>query len=133
MSFWRNFIKIIFKISLAVSSIVVVVLSFLSMNSNFFIGLLIFLGGALAVLLLHGILGVMLELCDNVARMTEIAERVNYNTSPSDTPNKLSAIARNDGTAISATASSTRWKCTRCGESNDSARMFCGNCGTGKE
>ena len=130
MSFWRNFIKVIFKISLVVSSIGVVVLSLISMGGNFLIGLLVLVGGALAVLLLHGIIGVMLELCDNVARMTEIAERVNYNTSPSDTLNKLSAIAGNDGAAASAPS---RWKCPKCGESNDSARMFCGSCGAGKE
>ncbi len=125
MSFWRNFIKVIFKISLAASLIAVTVFSIKPIGDNILMGLLMLLLSALGVLLLHALLGVLLELCDNVARLTEIAERMNF-ISPSSTLNKLSAIAENTDTA---TASFTKWSCSKCGAVNENTSAICKDCG----
>lgn len=81
MSFWRKFGKVILVISIIACLGLVI---FLGMSQRY-IGMvertMIMLGGVILVLAVHTILGMFIEMCDNIAEIKEKAE--NNNTSPS--------------------------------------------------
>lgn len=123
MSYWRNFMRGLFKVSFVISLIGVAVAGIALMNgySNGFLpGLLTIIVGGIAVVVIHGALGMHIEMCDNIA---EIRDKINASaqltTRASTTPDEIML--------------SECWKCIKCGEENAAQRSFCGSCGAGKE
>lgn len=153
MSFWRDFSKGYFKVSVAISVIGALVLSVIL---AVLIGdgetlLSIFVGAVFAVLLIssvlvsHSLWGMFIDLCENNAKSTLILEKIAASqdtNAPSPHPNTKSHqypafdAARTTNTLSKFSAINgengvidKKWSCQYCGTLNDNTSMICKDCG----
>ena len=140
MSFWRDFSKAFFKVSVVISLIGTLIAAFLLtkwMGEDgiyaFFLFTVLLIVLAFAVIVFYSLWGMLIELCENnaksAAKLEEIAYTLKYdiceqsnNTNP--TIAKLSSISSNNSSPTN-----NKWTCSVCNTLNDITSMQCKDCG----
>ncbi|MBE6901424.1 MAG: zinc ribbon domain-containing protein [Ruminococcaceae bacterium] len=125
MDSWRKIAGTIMYISIALSSIGVLILSSRYMEDDEGgTAFLVLVGGAFLILAAHMVLGMFIELCNNVAELkdkniviTDKMPQAAHSSTVKDNEQKKKAVA------------SKEWKCSKCGTLNEKNAIFCSSCG----
>lgn len=127
--FWRNFSKVVLWIYLIIGVIGAIALAGL-IGSQIGGGFFIFLIIVAVVFISASMFGLLIEMADNLAELTQMGNspvRNNFQTAVSAPPSKSS----NNRLSLSFDEKTeTFWTCRHCGSRNGAGARFCKDCGT---